>query len=123
MKVNLLEFDLDGFNAVIGYGRDGNINVTNGGSINHGLDASGTKYIFEYFNFSTAAGGVESATQYANFQIVLWGNASPTPGRIELIYGTSVGTPATTACLGLRDASGTTAFKNALTGSTRRQTE
>lgn len=108
---------LNGFNVVIGYGRDGNINVTNGGSINHGLDASGTKYIFEYFNFATASGGAESATQYANFQIVLWGNASPTPGRIELIYGTSVGTPATTACLGLRDASGTTAFKNALTGS------
>ncbi len=108
---------LNGFNAVIGYGRDGNINVTNGGSINHGLDGSGTKYIFEYFNFATATGGAESATQYANFQIVLWGNASTTPGRIELIYGTSVGTPATAACLGLRDASGTTAFKNALTGS------
>lgn len=108
---------LNGFNAVIGYGRDGNINVTNGGSINHGLDASGTKYVFEYFNFATASGGAESATQTANFQIVLWGNASSTPGKIELIYGTSVGTPATTACLGLRDASGSTAFKNALTGS------
>ncbi len=108
---------LTGFNAVIGYGRDGNINVTNGGSINHGLDASGTKYVFEYFNFATASSGNESATQYATFQIVLWGTTSATPGRIELIYGTSVGTPGTTACLGLRDASGTSAFKNGLTGS------
>lgn len=108
---------LTGFNAVIGYGRDGNINVTNGGSINHGLDVSGTKYVFEYFNFATASGGAESATQYGSFQIVLWGNSSPIPGRIELIYGTSVGTPATSACIGLRDASGTSAFKNGLTGS------
>ena len=108
---------LNGFNAVIGYGRDGNINVTNGGSINHGLDASGTKYVFEYFNFATASGGAESATQYATFQIVLWGSTSPTPGKIELIYGTSLGTSTTAACIGLRDASGTTAFKNGLTGS------
>ena len=108
---------LNGFNAVIGFGRDGNINVANGGSINHGLDPSGTKYVFEYFNFAMATGGAESATQLANFQIVLWGNASTSPGRIDLIYGTSVGAPATNAALGLRDASGTTAFKNALTGS------
>ncbi|MBK8685511.1 MAG: lamin tail domain-containing protein [Bacteroidetes bacterium] len=108
---------LSSFNAVIGFGRDGNINVTNGGSINHGLDPTGTKYVFEYFNFAIASGGNESATQLANFQIVLWGNASTSPGRIDLIYGTSVGAPATNAALGLRDASATTAFKNALTGS------
>lgn len=107
---------LAGFNVIYGFGRDGNINVTNGGSINHGLDNSGTKYVFEFFNYAMASGGAESATQLCNMQIVLWGNTSATPGRVDLIYGTSLGTPATNGTIGIRDAAG--ARINGVNGST-----
>ncbi|MBK7965082.1 MAG: T9SS type A sorting domain-containing protein [Bacteroidetes bacterium] len=104
------------FNVVHGFGRDGNINVTNGGSINHGLDGSGTKYVFEFVNYAIASGGAESATQFGNMQIILWGNTSSTPGRVDLVYGTSLGSPATNGTIGIRDAAGTRI--NGVNGST-----
>ncbi len=104
------------FNVVYGFGRDGNINVTNGGSINHGLDGSGTKYVFEFVNYAIASGGAESATQFGNMQIILWGNTSSIPGRVDIVYGTSLGSPATNGTIGIRDAAGTRI--NGVNGST-----
>jgi hypothetical protein len=101
--------------VILGFGRDGNLNVTNSGNITHG-PAAGGKYVFEYNNHAAASGGGESATQLLSFQIVLWGSTSSTPGRIDLIYGSSTGTPATGAYIGIKDASST--FMNGLNGST-----
>ncbi|RYZ55751.1 MAG: hypothetical protein EOP49_02190, partial [Sphingobacteriales bacterium] len=102
-------------NVIYAFGRDGNLNVTNGGNLTHGPVAGG-KYAFQYNNHSGGASGGVSATITTNFQILLWGTTSAQPGRIDIVYGSSLGTPASAGTIGIRDASGT--FINAVNGST-----
>jgi PKD-like domain/Secretion system C-terminal sorting domain/Immunoglobulin I-set domain len=106
-------------NAVYAFGRDGNLNPTNGGSLTHGATSDG-KYVFQMNKYAGAGSGAESATIYCTYQIVLWGNTSANPGRIDVIYGTSAGTNASAGVIGIADAAGT--FINALNGSSVTQT-
>ncbi len=94
-------------------GRDANLNTANGGNLTHGA-ATGDLYVFEYVNISGASGGFTSATIYATMQVVLYGPASSSPGKIEFIYGTSTGILATSGQVGIRDAAGQ--YINGLTG-------
>jgi hypothetical protein len=110
---------LSGLNAVLAFGRDGNLNVSNAGSVTHGY-AAGDKYVFQFNKNAGASGGGESSTIFADYQIVLWGNSSASPGRIDIIYGTSSGTPGTGGVIGIRDAAGT--FINGTNGSTSNST-
>lgn len=103
------------FNAVYAYGRDGNLNVANTGAIVHGA-AAGDKYVFQHTNYSGGTGGGESGTVMLTYQVVLWGASSMAPGRIEVIYGTNIGTPATNGTAGLRGIENT--YRNAVDNST-----
>ena len=104
-----------GINGVFVFCRDGNLNVTSGGSMTHG-PATGGKYVFHFVKYSGGSGGVESATIYADIQVVLWGSTSATPGRIEIIWGTSAGTAAGAGAMGIVDAANT--FVNGTNGNT-----
>ena len=104
-----------GFNGIYAFGRDGNLNTTNSGNLTHG-PAAGDKYVFEMNKYSGGGSGAESSSIYATYQIVLWGTASADPGKIEVIYGTNAGTPATSGTIGIRDAANT--FINGVNGST-----
>ena len=95
------------------FGRDANLNTANGGSITHGA-AAGGKYVIQFNNNSGGGGGVASATSYVNAQIVLWGSTSSSPGKIEIIYGTSIGTPGSNGTIGIVDIANT--YMNAVTG-------
>lgn len=103
------------FNAVYAYGRDGNFNLANAGAIVHGA-AAGGKYVFQHTNYSGGTGGGESGTVMLTYQVVLWGASSSAPGRIEVIYGTNIGTPATNGTAGLRGIENT--YRNAVDNST-----
>jgi hypothetical protein len=72
--------------------------------------------VFQFTKLSGASGGGSSSTSYISFQIVLWGNTSSNPGRIDIIYGTSAGTPGENGVIGIIDAAGT--FINGTNGST-----
>lgn len=95
------------------FARDGNLNNTNGGSLTHG-SATGDLYVFEMVKYSGGSSGGASATIYATVQVVLYGPSSSSPGKIEFIYGTSLGTPATAGQIGIRDAAGQ--YINGITG-------
>lgn len=100
-------------NGIYAFGRDANMNVTNAGNLTHG-PASGGKYVFQFTKNSGGSGGAESATAYATMQIVLWGNASASPGKIEIIYGTTAGTPVSSGTIGVSNSAGS--YINAVTG-------
>jgi len=106
---------ITGMNIIHAFGRDGNLNVANGGDLTHG-PAAGGKYVFQSTKYSGGAGGGTSATIFCTYQIVFWGSTSASPGRIDIIYGTSAGTPATAGTIGIRDLAGT--FINGVNGST-----
>jgi hypothetical protein len=99
--------------AVYAFGRDGNLNVANGGNMTHGATADG-KYVFQFTKMAGGSGGGTSATIFVTSQIVLWGTTSATPGRIEIIYSTSAGTPATGGTIGISDSAGR--YTNATNG-------
>jgi len=98
-------------NVISIWGKDGNMNDVNGGNITHGA-AAGDLYVIQFTKLSGASSGSASSTIYATMQIVLYGPSSSSPGRIEFVYGTTAGTAATGAQVGLRDASGS--YINAL---------
>ena len=106
---------LSGLNVIYAFGRDGNLNTTNSGNLTHG-PAAGGKYVFQMNKYSGGASGAESATIHDTYQIVLWGSTSVQPGRIDIIYNTNAGTPASAGTIGIRDAAGT--FINGVNGST-----
>ncbi len=104
-----------GSNVIYGFGRDGNLNTANSGNLTHG-PASGGKYVFQMTKYSGGASGVASATIFATYQTVFWGASSAEPGRIDLIYGTSAGTPGSSGAIGIASADNT--YRNAADGST-----
>jgi hypothetical protein len=96
-----------GVNAVVGFERDANLNVANGGNQTHG-EAAGGKYVFQFTKNSGGGSGGASATAYVTFQIVLWGPSSAAPGRIDIIYGTpTASTPSSAGVIGIVDAANT----------------
>ena len=100
--------------CVYAFGRDANLNTGNGGNLTHG-PAAGGLYVFQFTNESGGGSGAASATVFVTMQIVLWGTTSSSPGRIDVIYGSSTGTPASAGTIGIRDAAG---FVNGVNGST-----
>ena len=93
-------------NGVFVFGRDGNLNNVNAGSLTHGT-AAGGKYVFQFVKFCGASGGGTSAAIVADVQVVLWGSTSASPGKIEIIWGASLGTPATSGAMGIVDIGNT----------------
>ena len=102
-------------NAIYAFGRDASLNVANGGNMTHG-HTTGGKYVFQFTNNSGGASGADSATNYVTMQVVLWGDSSASPGKIEIIYGTSLSTPATNGTIGIADTAGR--YVNAVNGLT-----
>ena len=96
--------------------RDLNANFgTGGGTLQHGVDAAGTGYVFQWNNTAPTSG--TSTTNKLNFQLAIDGPASATPGRLTLIYGTLQGTYSTGASIGIENATGGTGnYINALNG-------
>lgn len=97
---------------------DGNANwTTGGGSIVHGSIGTDV-YAFEWRNAS-GSGFSNSTTIRINYMIVLYGPASGTPGRIELLYGATTGAISVSRTIGIEDAiGGNTHYINAITGLT-----
>lgn len=104
---------LSGLNVVFAFGRDGNLNDVNSGNVTHG-PAAGGLYVFQYNLTSGASGGGTSAAITATYQIVLWGSGSAAPGRIQIVYGSSLGTPATAGTIGIKDIANT--YVNGING-------
>ena len=96
--------------------RDLNANFgAGGGTLQHGVDAAGTGYVFQWNNTSTTSG--TSSTNRLNFQLAIDGPASATPGRLTLLYGALNGTYSTGASIGIENATGGTGnYINALNG-------
>jgi len=108
--------------AIRAWHGDGNANfgitTPNGvGSMQWGVDGTGDRYVFQWNNNSGAGSGSTSATASINYQIVLDGPSSATPGRIRIIYGASTGTITTGRSIAIEDAvGGTGRYINALNG-------
>jgi hypothetical protein len=93
-------------NTIAAWFGDGNANfgVTGQGEMRHGLDGTDI-YVFEWFQ-ATGNGFSVSATNRINYQIRLYGPASATPGRIELLYGPTTATPTTGRSIGIENSVG-----------------
>lgn len=91
------------------------------GSMRHGLIGTDV-YAFQWDN-AIGQGFTDGSTILISFQINIHGPASATPGRIEKIYGPSVGAITTGASIGIENAvSGTGNYLNALNGLTNSTT-
>ncbi|MFN4008070.1 MAG: hypothetical protein ACK4HE_11215 [Chitinophagaceae bacterium] len=94
------------YNVIAAWYGNGNANyIAPGiGSLAHGA-VSTNVYAFEWRNVS-AQGNLSSATNTINFKIVIYGPASSTPGRIEILYGALSGTASGACAVGLKNATG-----------------
>jgi hypothetical protein len=99
--------------AIYVFGRNSHMNENFGGELKHGT-ATGGKYVFEFVNVS-GANNTEGANPRYNAQVVLWGSTSTNPGKIEIIYGFSLGTPASAGQIGITNGS---TYFNGHTGNT-----
>jgi len=89
---------------------------TGGGSMVHGTVGTDV-YAFEWQN-AVANGFTETTANRINFMVKIYGPASSNPGRIEFLYGSTIGTVNTGRAIGLEDATGGAGnFINALNGS------
>lgn len=110
-------------NTIAAWFRDmtANFPSSGNGAMVHGTYGTGA-YAFEWRN----AGGYlwySTTSDLTNFMIVLHGPSSPTPGRIEMFYGSQTGTLSTGASIGIEDATGGTGnYLNALTNSSNSTT-
>ena len=85
------------------------------GSMRHGLTGTGI-YSFQW-DKAVGSGFSDGSTILISFQVNVYGSTSSNPGRIEYIYGPTVGTIATAASIGIEDnISGTNHYVNALNG-------
>ncbi|PSR08496.1 MAG: hypothetical protein C7N36_21930, partial [Bacteroidetes bacterium] len=110
--------------AIHAWHGDGNANfgttTPNGaGSMQWGADATGNRFVFQWTNASGSGGGSSSAANSINYQVVLDGPASATPGRVTILYGATTGTISTGRSIAIEDATGGTGrYINALNGLT-----
>jgi hypothetical protein len=112
-------FNTSGPNScVAGWLGDGNANGANGGLISSGVHPTLTDvYVFQWTDVSGANGGGASATLKLSFQIWLYGPSSSNPGRVEILYGPTLGAINTGRSLGIENnIGGTGNYKNALNG-------
>jgi len=86
------------------------------GSMRHGLIGTDV-YAFQW-DQANGSGFGDGSTILISFQINIYGPASATPGRIEYIYGPTVGAITFASSIGIEDAAGgTNHYINALNGS------
>jgi hypothetical protein len=86
------------------------------GSMRHGLIGTGV-YAFQWDN-AVGSGFTDGSAILISFQVNIYGPTSIAPGRVELIYGPTVGAIAFAASQGIEDAiGGPTHFINAINGS------
>jgi hypothetical protein len=89
---------------------------TGGGSMVHGTVGTDV-YAFEWQN-AVANGFQETTANRLNFMVKIYGPASSNPGRIEFLYGSTIGTVNTGRAIGIEDGTGGAGnFINALNGS------
>src|SRR5258705_1101314 len=87
------------------------------GSMRHGLTGT-DKYSFQW-DQAVGSSFTNTTANLVSFQIDIYGPASATPGRIDMIYGPQVGALGTGWSVGLEDATGGSGhFINAINGST-----
>lgn len=105
-------------NAIAAWWGDGNLNAgTNGGNFRHGTTGTDI-YTVQYDQFSGSANGNTSGANKIRFQISLFGPSSTSPGRIEILYGTTNGTISTGRSIGIKSVTGTASWINGTNGST-----
>ncbi len=86
------------------------------GSMRHGLIGTDV-YAFQWDN-ANGSGFGDGATNLISFQVNIYGPASATPGRIEFIYGPTVGAITFASAMGIEDAiGGANHYINSLDGS------
>ncbi len=91
------------------------------GSMRHGLIGTDV-YAFQWDN-AIGSGFTDNSSILISFQVNIYGPSSSNPGRIEYIYGPSVGAIVAAASIGLEDATGGTGhYLNALNGTTNTTT-
>jgi len=103
-------------NTIAAWMKDMGANFPTGtGSMRHGLIGTDI-YAFQWDN-AVGSGFSDGSVNTISFQISIYGPASASPGRIEIIYGPQAGTLATAAAIGVEDGiGGTDHYLNALTG-------
>jgi subtilisin-like proprotein convertase family protein len=85
------------------------------GSMRHGLIGTDV-YAFQWDKANGSSFG-DNATVLISFQVNIYGPASSSPGRIEIIYGPTVGAVTFASSIGVEDGiGGTNHYLNALTG-------
>jgi len=85
------------------------------GSMRHGLTGTGI-YTFQW-DQAVGSGFNVTTANLIRFQVSIHGPASATPGRIEFLYGSTNGTTAFGAAIGIENAtSGTNNYINAING-------
>jgi hypothetical protein len=86
------------------------------GSMRHGL--IGTEVYAFQWDKAVGSGFSDNAAIQISFQVNVYGPGSSNPGRVEIIYGPTVGAIAFAAAIGIEDGvGGPTRFINALNGS------
>jgi hypothetical protein len=90
---------------------------TGNGSMVHGSIGTDV-YAFEWRNAVANGFSQNNNTNVINFMVVIYGPASTAPGRIEFLYGSTIGTVSTSRAIGIEDATGGIGhFVNAVNGS------
>lgn len=104
-------------NTIAAWFGDGGANFPTGnGSMVHGSIGTDT-YAFEWRNAVSNGFTQNTNTNVINYMIVIYGPASGNPGRIELLYGPTIGSVSTGRTLGIENAvGGTNNYINALNG-------
>ena len=88
---------------------------TGTGSMRHGLIGTDV-YAFQWDN-ATGSGFSDGSAILISFQINIYGPASSSPGRIEMVYGPTVGSIATSSSIGIEDGiGGIHHYRNSVSG-------
>jgi hypothetical protein len=104
--------------TIAGWWGDGNSNAANAGLITAAIHPTlPNVYVVQYKEVSGSASGAASATNKISYQVHLYGPTSSNPGRIEILYGPSLGTISTGRSIGIENVTGgTNNYINALNG-------
>lgn len=105
-------------NTLAAWFRDGGANFpapTGAGEMRHGLIGTDV-YAFEWFQ-ACGTGFSLTTANLISYQLHIYGPGSSNPGRIEFLYGATVGAVPTAAAVGIENATGGTGnYINALNG-------
>ncbi|MBS1643842.1 MAG: immunoglobulin domain-containing protein, partial [Bacteroidetes bacterium] len=95
-------------NLVAGWWGNLNLNSGNSGSFKYGLTGTDI-FTMQFDQFSGASGGNPSSTLKVRFQISLYGPNSSSPGRIDILFGSTTGAVTTGRVIGIKSQASTTA--------------